>query len=171
VVPIAWVTLGIVTVVAAVRAGRSSGARRVGLLAVGLLFTAAGALVNAVFLATGEDYADFAQGSYLPFVRDTWRSLVVPHHHVFIAALIVYELVVGVLVLSGGRRAELGLVGAIGFHVALLSFGWAFYGWAIPMLVALLLLLRAQRRARDSRGDLPTPAPVSIPRRPSGAAA
>ncbi len=52
----------------------------------------------------------------------------------------------GLLVLSGGRRAQLGLVGAIGFVIALLSFGWIFYAWSIPMLVAFVLLLRAEHR-------------------------
>ena len=143
-----WLALGIVTFVAAVRAAKSTRALAVGRLAVGLLYIVAGALVNTVFLATGEDYADFAKGSYLTVVRDTWRSLVVPNHHFFISLLILFELTVGVLVLSGGRRAEFGLVGAIGFHVALLSFGWGFYLWSIPMLIAFVLLLRAQRRSR-----------------------
>ena len=84
-------------------------------------------------------------------MRGTWRSLVVPNHDLFISLLIAFELAVGVLVLSSGRRAELGLVGAIGFHPALLSFGWGFYLWSIPMLVALVLLLRARRGSqRDS---------------------
>ena len=52
----------------------------------------------------------------------------------------------GLLVLSGGRRAQLGLVGAIGFVIALLPFGWIFYAWSIPMLVAFVLLLRAEHR-------------------------
>ena len=75
------------------------------------------------------------------------------------------------LVLGGGRQAEYGLVGAIGFHVALLSFGWGFYGWAVPMLVALSLLLRAQRAARASGGGLPTPASILFPRPRSRTAA
>ncbi len=157
-VQIAWLTLGIVTFAAALRAGHSLRALRVGRVSTGVLYTGAGALANAVFLATGEDYADFAKGSYIPFVRDTWQSLVVPHHHLFIWMLIVYELVVGALVLSGGRRTEYGLVGAIGFHVALLSFGWGFYLWSVPMLVAFVLLLRAQRRASpasDARAERP----------------
>ena len=112
--------------------------------------------MNAVFLATGEDYADFAKGSYLAFVRDTWHSLVVPNHDLFISLLVLFELTVGVLVLSGGRRAEMGIVGAIGFHVALLSFGWGFYLWSIPMLVAFVRLFRAQRRSR-AHGDRGSP--------------
>ena len=154
--PVVWVTLGAIIFAASLRAARSLRARRAGRLAVGVLYIGAGALVNAAFLARGDDYEKFADGSYIPYVRDTWRSLVVPNHDVFISALIAYELAVGVLVLSGGRRAQLGLVGAIGFHVALLSFGWGFYLWSLPMLVALALLLRAERQPGTSD-------PVTVP--------
>lgn len=44
--------------------------------------------MNAVMLATGEDYADFADGAVVGLVRDTWRSVVVPNHHVFISILV-----------------------------------------------------------------------------------
>jgi uncharacterized membrane protein YphA (DoxX/SURF4 family) len=117
-----------------------------------------GALVNAVFLATGEDYAKFADRAYVPFVRDTWRSLVVPNHYLFISLLIVFETAVGLLVLSGGKRAQVGLAAAVALHVALLSFGWGFYVWSIPMIGALSLLLRAERQ-QD-----PTPVAVVVPR-------
>jgi hypothetical protein len=43
------------------------------------------------------------------------------------------------------KRTQLGLAVAIAFHVALLSFGWGFYAWSIPMIGALGLLLRAER--------------------------
>jgi hypothetical protein len=56
-------------------------------------------------------------------------------------------LAVGVLVLLGGRRAEAGLAAAIAFHVALLSFGWGFSLWALPMIAALTRLLVGQHVA------------------------
>ncbi len=64
--PIAWLVLGIATFVAAVRAARSTRALRVGRLAAGLLDIGGGALVNAVFLADGENYAGFAKARILP---------------------------------------------------------------------------------------------------------
>ena len=155
---IIWGVLGLTIVGAAIRAGRSARARRTGRIAVGALYIGAGAVVNAAFLARGDDYAKFADASYIPFVRDTWRSLVVPQHELFISLLILFEAAVGALVLSGGRRTQVGLVGALGFHVALLTFGWGFYLWSIPMLGALIMLLRA---------ELPSDAPVvTVPERP-----
>lgn len=140
-----WVALGGIVFVCAVRARRSPSALRRGRLALGVLFLLAGAAVNAAFLATGTDYAAFADASYLAFVRDTWRSVVAPNQVLFIGLLVVFEAVAGVLVLAGGRRAQVGMLAMIGFHAALLSFGWGFYAWSVPMLIALLLLLRAQR--------------------------
>lgn len=154
--PIVWATLGVVILAAAMRCHRSPRALKLGMRAVALLYIGAGALVNAYFLARGEDYEGFADGAYISFVRETWRSLVLPNHELFISALIVFELAVGLLVLRGGWQATLGLVGAIGFHVGLLAFGWGFYLWAVPMLVALGLLLRAHRQvAAPSDEGLP----------------
>jgi len=144
--PVIWVICAVVIVAAAVRARRSRRAARVGRWAVAVLFLGAGALVNVIFLATGDDYAEFADGAYIRFVGDTWRDLVVPNHHLFISLLIAFETVVGVLMIAGGRRAQLGLVAAIAFHVALLSFGWGFYLWSVPMIAAFGLLLRAARQ-------------------------
>jgi hypothetical protein len=106
-----------------------------------------GAVVNAIYLALGTDYyAHFAEASPLPFVRHTWQSLVLPHQGVFITLLIVFEASAGVLILSGGRRTQVGLIALIGFHVGQLAFGGVLWPWAIIMLVALILLLRAEHQ-------------------------
>ena len=67
-------------------------------------------------------------------------------------ARLVGEATAGILVLSGGRRLEVGLALLIAFHVGLLFFGWWLWLYAVPMLGALILL-RAERRAhpRDVR--------------------
>lgn len=159
--PVVWSVLGLVILVAAIRSARSPEALRVGRWAVGALFIGAGAGVNAWYLARGDDYGGFADGSQFAFVRETWRSVVAPDQVFFISLLIAFELAVGALVLAGDRRSELGLAAAIGFHVALMSFGWAFALWSVPMLFALALLLRAQRmedphpRAHRIRPDRP----------------
>lgn len=56
------------------------------------------------------------------------------------------EAVVGVLIPSGGRRTQVGLVRAIGFHLALWLFGWGVTVDSILMLPTLVLPLRAERR-------------------------
>jgi len=143
---ILWVGCAGVIITAALRCRHHPEAARLGRLAVGGLYLVAGAVVNALFLARGEDYARFADGSYLPFVRHTWRSLVVPHHEVWIGLLIVFEAIVGGLALSGGKRTRVAYAAAILFHVGLLPFGWGFYLWSLPMIAALVTLWRAERR-------------------------
>jgi hypothetical protein len=144
-----WLACALVIIVAAVRSRHSARATTVGRHAVAALFLGAGAAVNAIFLAAGEDYVDFADGSYIPFVRHTWRTLVVPNHWLFISALIAFEAAVGLLALRGGRAAEWALAAATAFHIGLLTFGWGFYLWAIPMISSLVLLRRATRPQPD----------------------
>jgi hypothetical protein len=132
--------------VAAVWSWWSRRAIYVGRVAVAALFLAGGALFNTVSYATGRDYAGFADGSNLPFVTDTWRSVVAPQQDLFIPLLIAFEVAVGVLMLTGGIRTQLALVAAIGFHLGLMFFGWMYYPFSIAMIAAFALLLRAERR-------------------------
>jgi hypothetical protein len=144
---IAWLVCGVVIVAAAVRADSSARARRIGEVAVAVLYIVTGAAVNAYYLVTGADYGNFADAAHFSFVRDTWQSVVVPNHTVWIGLLVAFEVIVGLLVLSGGRRAQLGLLGAIAMHLALPVFGWIFTIWSLVMLPAFALLLRAEAHA------------------------
>jgi hypothetical protein len=151
---IMWLVLGGVAFVAALRAGHNVRARYVGRWALAILFIAFGAVVNAIYLVLGRDYyANFADPSPFPFVRNTWESLVLPNQAFFITLLIIAEATAGVLILGGGRRTQIGLMGLIGFHVGQLAFGGVLWIWAPLMLVTFTLLLRAERHAA------PTPHP------------
>jgi hypothetical protein len=144
---ILWLACGVTTVVAGLLAARSRRAMYAGRVAVGVLMLFGGALVNAVYLATGRDYAGFADPAHFGWVTNAWRAVVAPNQVLFISLLVVFEAAVGVLILSGGRRTRIGLVGAILFHSALWLFGWYETVWAIVMLPPMLLLLRAELRA------------------------
>lgn len=145
---IMWLVLGGVALVAALRAGRSRRARYLGRWALAVLFIVFGAAVNAIYLFLGTDYyADFADPSPFAFVRHTWTSLVVPNTEFFIALLIIAEATAGALILSGGRRTQIGIIALIGFHIGQLAFGGVLWIWSPLMLVALGMLLRAERQA------------------------
>ncbi|HEX5016784.1 MAG TPA: hypothetical protein VFX15_04285 [Actinomycetes bacterium] len=142
-----WLALGITTLVCGVLATSRPTALTVGRLSLGALMIGGGALVNGYFLATGVNYDDFADESMFGFVTDTWQSVVAPRQVFWIGLLITFEAIVGLLVLLGHRLAVAGMVGVIGFHIGLMFFGWAFWPWAVPMIVGVSLLLRGQLKA------------------------
>ena len=107
------------------------------------------------------DYAGFADQAHFGWVTSAWRAVVAPNQYLFIGLLVAFEAVVGVLILSGGRRTQLGLVGAIGFHLALWLFGWFVTIYSLIMLPVLVLLLRAERRAATVSATTAAPASVS----------
>jgi hypothetical protein len=127
-----------------------------------VLYVAAGAAVNTFFLLRGDDYAEFANGSAIAFVRHTWRDLVVPHHELWIGLLVVFELCVGILAVLGGRRTQLAYLAAIAFHLALMSFGWGFSLWSLPMIAALVALLRGERQLERAGGRQAGEAPTVL---------
>jgi hypothetical protein len=145
--PIVWLACGVATIIAGVLASRVRRARYIGRAAVGVLFVLGGALLHVINLATGLDYAGFADPALFAWVRNAWRAVVGPHQLLFIGLLVVFEATVGVLTVSGGRRTRLGLIGVIGFYLALWLFGWFETVWCILMLPPMVLLLRAERRA------------------------
>jgi len=153
---ILWLACGITAAIASVLAGRSRRWMYAGRAAVGVLMLIGGALVNAVYLATGVDYAGFADPAQFAWVTSAWRAVVAPHQVLFIGLLVAFEATVGVLILSGGRRTQLGLAGAIAFHLALWLFGWIEAVWVIIMVPVMVLLLRAERRAAATPAE-PTP--------------
>jgi hypothetical protein len=145
-IQISWLLLAVVTLVGALRAHRSLPAYRLALGALGALYLGAGAAANAAYLWLDRSYAHFADASPFAFVRDTWESLVVPHETFFITLLVVFEATVGVLVLVGGRGRRVALVLIAAFDVALLAFSLWYLAWSVPMVVAMVLLLKADRQ-------------------------
>lgn len=141
-----WVLLGGAIVGYGVRAGRSATALSRGCYAVAVLWVLAGALVNAAILGFGGSYSGFADGAYVDFVHDTWESLVVPHQTLFIGLLVAFEALAGGIVILPGLPRRVGLAALVAFNLALLSFGWGFYLWSIPVGTGLVLLLRAELR-------------------------
>jgi hypothetical protein len=146
-VQIFWVACVTTAIVASVLTIWSRRARYVGRIAVGVLMLLGGAAVNTANLALGATYADFADEAHFGWVTSAWRAVVAPNHYLFIGLLVAFEAVVGVLILSGGRRTQLGLVAALGFHLALWLFGWMTTIYALVMVPVLVLLLLAERRA------------------------
>ena len=159
-VQVFWTACVATAIVASVLTIWKRRARYVGRVAVGVLMLLGGASVNAVNLASGANYAGFADQAHFGWVTNAWRTVVAPNHILFIGWLVAFEAAVGVLILSGGRRTQLGLAGAIGFHLALWLFGWGVTIYSLLMLPALVLLLRAERRAATVATAAAVPASI-----------
>jgi hypothetical protein len=140
-----WMVCGVATVVAALMARRGRRWLYVGRIAVGGLFLLGGALYNLISLVSGLDYAGFADTAHFAWVTNAWRAVVGPNQVLFIGLLVVFEATVGALVLSGGRRTQVGYIGVIGFYLALWLFGGFQLFWSVLMLPFMVLLLLAER--------------------------
>jgi len=145
-----WLMCGVATIVAGLLATRGRRWVYIGRGAVGVLFLIGGALLHAINIATDGDYTGFADPAHFAWVTDAWRAVVPPNQALLIGLLAVFEATVGVLILSGGRRTQLGYAGVIAFYVALWIFGWFETIWVILMLPPTVLLLRAERRVEAS---------------------
>jgi len=148
---IMWFGTGIAIIIAGVLAGRSRLARYVGRVALFVLFAIAGALMHFIALLSGLEttdfYLTFADTAHFDWVTNAWQAVFVPNQALFVSLLAVFELIVGVLIISGGRRTQAGLIAAIAFHCALWLFGGIQLAWSLVMLPFLVLLLRGERRA------------------------
>jgi hypothetical protein len=81
----------------------------------------------------------------------------------FIGLLVAFEAILGVLIVSGGLRTQVGLIGSIGFHLALWLFGWGVTVYSFLMLPALVLLLRAEWRAATVSAATAAPGTAAPP--------
>ncbi|MFM1722328.1 hypothetical protein ABEU20_000882 [Rhodococcus sp. PAM 2766] len=126
---------------------------------VGGLFVFTAGIHVGIVAADAELYRAFADQSYLPWVRTAWRDVFMAHPAAWGLVVAAGELTIGVLILAGGRRTRIGLIGAIAFHVALMLFCWGYWMWSVPMLVPLGYLLSTSedrpRLADQRRGRHP----------------
>jgi hypothetical protein len=110
---------------------------------VGGFYLTMGGVNAGIVFADPTTYAHFADGSFLGFVRSTWRDVVMSTPALWGMLLAGGEIVLGVLLLRGGRGARIGWAGVLVFHVLLMLFGPGTWVWCIPVLVVLLPVARA----------------------------
>lgn len=104
------------------------------------LFTAG---VNAGLVAADPGvYRAFADESFVPVVTRAWHDVVMAHPLPWLLALAAGELVLGVLLLRGGRAARAGWAGVLVFQLLLMLFGTGFWLWSVPVLALLAPVVR-----------------------------
>ena len=100
--------------------------------------------INAgIVFADPQSYQHFADGAYLEFVTAQWNNIVMANPSFWGLLLAAGEVLLGVLLLSGGPAARVGWVGVIAFHVLLMLFGPGIWMWCIPALAVLVPAARA----------------------------
>lgn len=102
------------------------------------LFTG-GVHLGIVAAGTGF-YRHFADGALFPFVRDRWADVFMAAPAFWGLCLMAGEIVLGTLLLLGGRWAKAGWLGVIAFQVLLVLFGVGFLVWSVPALLVLSIL-------------------------------
>ncbi|HET8961335.1 hypothetical protein [Nocardioides sp.] len=112
-------------------------ARRVRRFVGCFYLTMAGINAGIVFADAGS-YRHFADASYLPFVTRMWQDVVMAHPAVWGLLLAGGEIVLGTLLLHGGRAAQAGWLGVIAFHLLLMTFGFGIWLWSVPVLALLI---------------------------------
>ena len=133
---------------------------------VGHLFLVTAGINAGMVAADPQAYRPFADPAALDFVQDSWEQIVMAHPAVWGLLLAGGELVLGVLLLLGGRAARVGWVGVITFHLLLMLFGPGIWLWCIPALTVLVPAAAGDwphlvRRPRDS-SDVPVTATIEL---------
>ncbi len=87
-------------------------------------------------------YRHFADAAVMAWVERGWNEVFMANPRVWGLAVAAGELMLGLLLLRGGYAAKVGWLGVIGFHLALVLFGWGFLIWSAPALAVLMVLTR-----------------------------
>jgi uncharacterized membrane protein YphA (DoxX/SURF4 family) len=110
-------------------------AANIGRILWGLVFVGSGVFNTTVMLPNPGFYRDFADLTFLPFYRSLLLQVALPNATLISALVVVFELAVGVMVLSKGKFVRWGLI-CSGLWCL---FVWPAMGWYT--LVSPLLLI------------------------------
>ena len=114
---------------------------------VGGFYLTMGGVHVGLVAADTDVYRHFAGGAFFAFVRTGWQDIFMAKPAVFGLLLAAGEIILGVLLLLGGRAATLGWAGVVTFHALLMLFGFGFWIWSIPALSLLVYLARHDNAA------------------------
>ena len=118
----------------------SSGRRHWGGPVVGGFYLTMGGVHLGLVAAEPETYRRFADAGLFAFVREGWQEIFMAYPEVFGMLLMAGEIVLGILLLRGGRAATFGWAGVIVFHLLLMLFGFGIWAWCLPALALLTYL-------------------------------
>ena len=86
-----------------------------------------GSLSHVIYgIANNHIYAVFARTSIFSISRELWGTVVMPHITFFALLLAAFEMTTGILILSKGKLAWIGLAASVLFNVFLVQLGLGF---------------------------------------------
>ena len=104
-------------------------------------------------VADSETYRHFADGGLFAFVREGWLTIVMSNPGLWIGLLAAGELLIGVMLLIGGRWTLPAYGAIIAFHLVLVLFGWGFLTWSAPVVLVLAIVTRRELASRPRTKD------------------
>lgn len=108
----------------------------------------AAAVFNTVYTLPRSDELDgYADGAWFGFLADFMRDVFMPNGALFMTSVIVFEIVVGLLVLDRDRMVDVGVVASVLWVLAVLPF----LAW--PYLVTNVILAIVQAVVLGRRYD------------------
>ena len=113
---------------------------------VGGFYWVMGGINAGIVFAEPHAYQHFADSAYLDLVTQQWNDIVMANPSLWGLLLACGEIVLGTLLLHGGRAARIGWVGVVAFHVLLMLFGPGIWLWCLPALAVLVPAARADWR-------------------------
>jgi hypothetical protein len=129
----------------------TSGHRGLGRSLVGGFFLVMAGVHLGIVSVDAQTYDAFADHALFPLVRDGWQQIVMSAPAFWGLCLMAGELLLGTLLLVGGRAARWGWIGVIAFHLLLMLFGFWVWAWSIPVLGVLVWLARRDLSSSTAR--------------------
>lgn len=115
---------------------------------VGLAYVAA-AIFNAVYtLPRSDELQGYADGAWLPFLEDFMVDVFMPNGELFMGLVVLFEVVVGLLILARWRSVDAGVLASVGWVLVVLPFlAWPYLltNLVLAVVQGVLLLRRYDR--------------------------
>jgi hypothetical protein len=114
-----------------------------GRIFLGFFFVAMGVGVNVAFLLTQPSFvADYGREAWLPLYRTLTETIIAPQPKIFGILLILFEVAMGLFLLSRGIWVKVGLIGTMIFVLALVPIHVTQIVWAVSVAANVYLLTK-----------------------------
>lgn len=115
-----------------------------GRIFLGIFFLVMGLGVNLTFVLTQPSFVyDYGAGAWLPLYRTLTEGIIGINPTAFGILLIVFEVAMGLLLLSRGVGVKVGLIGTMVFVLALVPIHPAQIAWVGPVVANIYLLTKS----------------------------